>query len=433
MGTGPHAGATGQRSETSGLEWRLAGESQTGGIAISCAFEENTVRAISHAAHDRGVLVRRAVRNRGVLRQLTATSTKLAPRVDTVRRAASKHRSIVTAGALPEDKPVSPMSEVARALGGAFRSPLTPWLGHTVNKSLFDERASRIDYGDADVLLGMPGSSLRTFQRNSDRTLVFHEIDAHPRVRNELLTRFFGKRKAAAELIPSAVVDRIEAEIELSDRVLVPGHVVADQMIAQGVASAKILRVAYGVDPLVFRPRESAARRDGPLRVVFTGQVTLRKGVPFLIEAVRGLNVELTIVGQAFDRRLIQDLPRNVRFVGVLSAPDLALLYADSDLFVLPTIEDCFSLVVAEAAAAGLPVVTTYENGAYELLSRQHSVLQAGDVTALREAINGAEPLTQARRAEIAEESASLVWATWPEYGDEVLRQLGVWRSENGS
>lgn len=400
-------------------------------MAISCAFEENTIRAISHAAHGHGVLVRRAVRDTAAVRRLTASAARVLPEQESVKSAAAKQRARTARGALPEDVAIAPVSEFARVVGGRFRSPLTPTFGHLINKVLFDRQASKVDYGDAATLIGMPGSSLRTFERNAGRRLVFHEIDAHPRVRNELLIRFFGRRSASAELIPSRMVDRIEAELELSNHVLVPGHVVADQMTAHGVSSEKLVRVPYGVDPSVFEPRDIAPRRPGPVRVVFTGQITLRKGIPFLIEAVRGLPVELTIIGQPFDRRLVADLPGNVKVAGILTPSQLAETYADSDLFVLPTIEDCFSLVVAEAAAAGLPVVTTFENGAYELLSSSHSVIPAGDVAALRDLIRNAEPLTPQRRGEIAEESASRVWTTWPRYGEEVLRRLGAWGDDD--
>ncbi|MGB3374666.1 MAG: glycosyltransferase family 4 protein [Microbacterium sp.] len=292
---------------------------------------------------------------------------------------------------------------------------------------IFDRAASRINFGDSDVLISMPGSSLRTFEKNSHRRLIFHEIDAHPRTRNELLEQHYGRQRARAEMFPAWFVQRIEAEIALSSQVLVPGQVVADQMLAHGVPESKLVRIPYGVDPTVFKPDPRPRERGSPrLQVVCTAQISLRKGIPFLIEAVRGKNVDLTLVGQVFDHRIVESLPSNVFLAGILSAPQLADLYARSDLFVLPSIEDCFSLVVAEAAGAGLPVVTTKENGAHEVLSERHTVIDAGSTRELEDAINSARALTHSERLSISEEALHQGWSDWTTYAESVLRMTGV-------
>lgn len=58
-----------------------------------------------------------------------------------------------------------------------------------------------------------------------------------------------------------------------------------------------------------------------------------------------------------------------VRFLGFLSREELKKEYAKSALFVLPTRQDCFALVILEAMCAGLPVVCSrYADGAYDLV-----------------------------------------------------------------
>src|SRR5690606_22647836 len=151
--------------------------------------------------------------------------------------------------------------------------------GNALWKVAHDGAARHVDFADAAVLISMPGSSLGTFQRNSDRRLVLHEIDAHPRVRNERLEMFYGVRRPKAETYPDWFVERIEAELEVADDVLVPGAVVAAQMRAHGIPDGKIMQVPYGVDPSIFRPpsADTGSPRMRP-RIVFTGQICLRKG-----------------------------------------------------------------------------------------------------------------------------------------------------------
>jgi len=396
-------------------------------IAISTAFDENTIRAIAHGAHERGVLSRRAIRNQSPLLAAAHAAHVIGPRSETLTRFISNQRNRIASGALPEDIRVAPSAELVRVLGGRVSSPVTHSIGNARWKVIFDRVASRVDFGDADALISMPGSSLRTFEANRNRRLIFHEIDAHPRTRNDLLEQHYGRRRAVAEMFPDWFVRRIEEEISLSTHVLVPGRVVADQMLAHGIPDSKIIRIPYGVDPTVFKPEnEPRGHRSSRLQIVCTAQISLRKGIPFLIEAVRGKNVDLTLVGQVFDRQIVERLPSNVTLAGILSAPQLADLYAESDLFVLPSVEDCFSLVVAEAAGAGLPVVTTNENGAHEVLSERHTIVNAGSVSELAHAIDSSHKLSHAERRLISTEALERGWSDWPTYAGSVLRATGI-------
>lgn len=396
-------------------------------IAVSSAFDENAIRAIAHRASDHGILTRRAIRDQAPLLGLARGVSRIAPCSQLIRSFVTKQSARVADGALPEDVRLSPLSEFTRVLGGRVRSPLTHTVGNALWKVTYDQAAKRVDFGDACTLVSMPGSSLDTFRRNRDRSLVLHQIDAHPRVRNERLEGFYGAHRAKAETYPDWFVERIEAELEIADRVLVPGTVVADQMRSNRIADSKIVQVPYGVDPGVFRPPMVELRNTRTrTRIVFTGQVSLRKGIVFLLEAARRLPIDLVLAGPIFDNGLIRNRPDNVSLSGVLSATQLSDLYAHSDAFVLPSIEDNFALVVVEAAAAGLPVITTFETGSHELLGQEHTILNAGDVPALRDALSAVEPLTWERRLSIADQSRAQATRTWTEYADAALREIGV-------
>lgn len=398
-------------------------------VAVSSAFDENTIREIARGAHRHGMLERRAIRDQRALMWAAQLGAKLAPGSETLRRFVTNQRARILSGALPGDVRVSPSAELVRVIGARRRSRMTHDIGNARWKTLFDRSASRVDFGNADVLISMPGSSLRTFEANRHRRLVFHEIDAHPRSRNELLEKFYGARHARAEMFPEWFVQRIEAEIAMASSVLVPGAVVAAQMLRHGVEASKLHTVPFGVDPDVFRPRLDGTADGGRsrrLQVVTTGQISLRKGIPFLLEAVRGRNVDLTLVGQVFDARILENLPENVTVAGILTAEQIANLYARCDAFVLPSIEDAFGLVVAEAAGAGLQVITTRETGAHELLSSRHTVIDAGDVGQLRDALDSTHTLQHDERLLISDEALSRGWLEWPKYADEVLRAIGA-------
>src|SRR6202012_4576737 len=130
--------------------------------------------------------------------------------------------------------------------------------------------------------------------------------------------------------------------------------------IDQGLDPARLKVVPYGVATAV--RREPVDRPKDSFRVLFVGQVHLRKGLRYLIEAFRKLNhpgKELWIVGPETDQTGIADLmlPDGVRFLGVLKGEALDHAYRSCHVFVLPSIEEGFGLVIGEALAQGLPVI----------------------------------------------------------------------------
>ena len=80
-----------------------------------------------------------------------------------------------------------------------------------------------------------------------------------------------------------------------------------------------------------------------------------------------------------------------VHFLGQLSREELLVHYADSDLFVLPTREDCFALVILEAICSGLPIVCSkYADGAYDMIEDEKNgfIIDPYDTTAFAEKID---------------------------------------------
>lgn len=180
-------------------------------------------------------------------------------------------------------------------------------------------------------------------------------------------------------------------------------HVVAlSRMVAHDLARfhqvepERISVVYNGVDTRRFtpddRPRYRAAVRrqlaivDGDVLLLLVAQNLRLKGLPALLEATSrlrrsGLPVRLLVVGgrrlHGWARRAAGRAAGAVRFVG--SVRDPRPFYAAADLYVHPTWYDPCSLVVLEALACGLPVITSERNGVAELIGegRQGSIMQS--------------------------------------------------------
>lgn len=119
-------------------------------------------------------------------------------------------------------------------------------------------------------------------------------------------------------------------------------------------------------------PRERGARREGPLRVLFVGGDFIRKGGDVLLEARRKMRnpAELHLVTSA-------DVPPEpgVHVYKGLKPLSTELLsrYADADVFALPTRGDCLAVVLGEAMAACLPIVTTAVGAHAEAVENESS------------------------------------------------------------
>ena len=107
----------------------------------------------------------------------------------------------------------------------------------------------------------------------------------------------------------------------------------------------------------------AAFTTERPLRVLFLGQINLRKGVGPLLDAarlLRGEPVEFWFVGPiqiAVPAELKQEA--RIRWMGVVSRGDVARYYREADLFVFPTFSDGFGLTQLEAQAWKLPLVAS--------------------------------------------------------------------------
>ncbi|MDB5076947.1 MAG: glycosyl transferase group 1 [Chloroflexi bacterium] len=123
------------------------------------------------------------------------------------------------------------------------------------------------------------------------------------------------------------------------------------------VPAERITVIPPGV-PLAQWPQPRSRPDSGPLRILFVGADFARKGGEDLLAATAQLShpVELHLVTKAE----IPERPGVRVYRDVAPNSDLLKrLYAEADLFVLPTHADCFPLVIQEAMAAGLPVVST--------------------------------------------------------------------------
>lgn len=175
------------------------------------------------------------------------------------------------------------------------------------------------------------------------------------------------------------------------DRYVVPGAASRAYLEGLGVPASGIVVAPNAVDPEIFG-RGRRSRDDGRCLVVSVGRLSPEKGVDVLVEAVRGLPVELEIAGAGPEEARLRTLAGdNVVFLGWVARDALPDLYANADVAVMPSRSEPWGLVLNEAALAGLPLVSTTAAGAaWDLIEDGVNGFRvpAGDVHALRAALD---------------------------------------------
>jgi glycosyltransferase involved in cell wall biosynthesis len=184
----------------------------------------------------------------------------------------------------------------------------------------------------------------------------------------------------------------VSQDIDAADHLLVNSQFVRDTLMAcRGLAASRITVLPLPVNLERFAPAGGSRAPDKPCRILFAGEIGLRKGVLYLLEAFRRLrlkNVELILIGGISD---IGDLLSRsgvaFRHIPVMPLDDLIHYYQQASMFVFPSLVEGAARVVQEAMACGVPVITTPHAGSVIQDGVDGFIVPIRDVDALCECI----------------------------------------------
>jgi glycosyltransferase involved in cell wall biosynthesis len=180
--------------------------------------------------------------------------------------------------------------------------------------------------------------------------------------------------------------------------VVVSENSINDIHTDMGVSLDRMRLVPVGVDPELFTPLPRIARKKTHLITTASADVAL-KGLSYLLEAVAKLRTErdvhLTIIGEArkgASAELIDELGLRdcISFVSGVSDERIVELYAESELAVVPSLYEGFSLPAIEAMSTGICLVATTGGALPEVTGRDNETVLScdpGDVDGLATAI----------------------------------------------
>ncbi len=203
------------------------------------------------------------------------------------------------------------------------------------------------------------------------RRILTEELEAHPDCAGSL-------RQEWELALPEDDFQHLVEEPRLAARFLCASSFTRGSLIENGADPSAIRVVPYGVDADRFRP--DPGRRSAPgakLRLLFVGRINQRKGIKYLLEALRLLRTEevhLTVCGRVIDgldlfRPFASQTGVQIDVRPSVSATDLVAAYQSADLFVFPSVAEGFGQVLLESLASGLPILSTTHTAAPDLIT----------------------------------------------------------------
>lgn len=165
-------------------------------------------------------------------------------------------------------------------------------------------------------------------------------------------------------------LDRKDEELSLADDIIVASQFTAKTLEEVPFPLPKPIIVPYGCPPAA-DDISSSEPDESPLRVLYVGGLTQRKGISYLLEAVEqvGAEVELTIVG----RRVAECKPLDAalnKHKWIESLPHAGILdiMRRNDVLVFPSLFEGFGLVLTEALSQGLPIIASHNTCAPDII-----------------------------------------------------------------
>ena len=264
--------------------------------------------------------------------------------------------------------------------------PGSIYFSYLIRDNLFDVLARR-HVDECTVFHGWNHQSLYSLRKAKElgARVIIERSNAHPVIQDRILReefeRFGVKYPASAQWL----IKKHVQEYEEADAVIVCSEYVRRTMLEMGTPEEKLKLLPVGFDPQRFKPGE---KPDKVFRVLFVGLIGIRKGVQYLLEAFKKLNLpdaELVLVGgPSSDSRLFLSQYRGLyRHVPFVPQEQLRELYHSASVFVLPSLEEGFGMVVAEAAASGIPVIISENVGATIRDGQDGYIVPIRDVDAL--------------------------------------------------
>lgn len=316
----------------------------------------------------------------------------------------------------------------AQRMGLDYKT-LILWLCTALDRHVADHHLQGLDaiYSYEDIA----ATTFQTAKRQGiyclyELPIVFYRTSqAIQKLEAERFPELASALQAAQE--PLWKLKRKDQEVQLADHIFVASSFTKQSLQDAGVSTDKISVVPYGAPTDYFYPRP---KPDSDFRALYVGQVSPRKGIQYLLQAWQELQLsaaELLLVGvNCFPQPWLSSYEKLFRHIPSVPHHDLNQYYSLASVFVFPSLVEGFGLVLLEAMACGIPVITTPHTAGPDILTDgvEGFIIPIRDVNALKEKLEWCycHPTELAEMGRAARHRAEQL--TWDLYRQRLANQV---------
>lgn len=234
---------------------------------------------------------------------------------------------------------------------------------------------------DVQIVYGFDGACLELFEyaKNQGIKCILDQTIAERSLIHELLLQeeqlWQGWSKSPFQVYESdlKLVKRQQQEQQLADHIICGSSFVKESLIVKGIEPNKISVVPLGglQEYQSIKPSNQVVlpcERDDGLRILFAGSVGLRKGIQYLLNALKKIKNEIPFTCKIagfldINSEIVDEFKDGCEFLGLVPRSQMRQLYSWADVFVLPSICEGSAMVTYEALSYKLPIITTYNTG----------------------------------------------------------------------
>jgi glycosyltransferase involved in cell wall biosynthesis len=227
--------------------------------------------------------------------------------------------------------------------------------------------------GNANILIASANAGLEAGKKikSLNGKFICDRGSTHIEYQNEILKAEYNRFNIPYHAISKETLQRELEEYNEADIISVPSSYALNSFLKKGIDKKKLFLNPMGVDLQRFNPLPK--KHTEIFQVIYVGTLSIKKGIFYLLEAFKKLkfkNKKLTLIGNidhTIKDKLAKYLSNEIEYLSPIKNYLLTKYYSEANVLVQPSIDDGFSMVVAEALACACPVIATENTGATDL------------------------------------------------------------------
>ena len=227
---------------------------------------------------------------------------------------------------------------------------------------IFQDYLTGIFMRKADIVIAMSGNYVFSLKKakKSGAIVILERGSKHILEQKKILDSIPSLKGRTN--VPEMNVQRELKGYQLADYIAIASQHVKDSLIKHGINDKKLFVNPYGVDLEMFKTIPDVKKEYD---VIMVGGWSYRKGCDLIIEAIKKLQVKFLHVGSIVD----VDFPKDNLFTHIDSVDQKKLIhyYNKAKIFILPSREDGFGMVLCQAIYCNLPLITSKDSGGPDL------------------------------------------------------------------